>query len=219
MTVRRLLLVALVFVSLAGLSCKWLSRKSYKVDKVSPTGMYRVKVDVNVEDDDYLMGGFHEWGKIELLKGEEVVSCREWNFKDNWETTFIDANPVIQWVGDSVLRMGDDTFDQPLLNDLIISNNSDEFLQHIGVSNGKYEQFYVFDIAPKKQITLRLSPHIKPDGSSNYSTGYGGKTATGKVFDGVMEQKQRKSPVDGSMKYHIDINSNDLRWPGPHPNE
>jgi len=209
-TARRLLLFALVVVSLAGLSCKWLSRKNYKVDKVSPTGTYRVKVDVNVEDDDYLMGGFHEWGKIELLKGKEVVSSREWNIKDNWEPTFIDANPVIQWVDDNVLRMGRDTSDQPFLYEVIISNNTGEYLKQMGVSNGKYEHFDVFDIAPKQQIILRASPNT-PDVSSNRSLGYGGKTLSGKVFDGATEPKQRKSPADGSLRFEIVINSSDLR--------
>ena len=106
MATRSRIILAIIAIGLIGMSCEWLSTRNYDVDKSSPNGVYRVKVAVRVEDEGDFAGHFTEQGKIQVLKGQEIVYHRDWNFRDNWESTFIDANPVIEWVGDNTLRMG-----------------------------------------------------------------------------------------------------------------
>ena len=193
----------------AGLSCKWLSRRNYNVDKVSPNGTYRVKVEIRVEDDDSLMGGFNEWGKVQFLKGQEVISTNEWQRKDNFESTFIDANPVIEWVGENILRMGRDPAGQGFSNELIISNDTDESIRQVGVSRGKYEQFEVFDLGPRQQVSVRSYPELNQDVSADYSLGYAGRTQSGRRFEGVLTE--RKPTGDEPVRLRINVKAQDLR--------
>jgi hypothetical protein len=168
-----------------------------------------VKVEIRVEDEDSLMAGFYERGKIQFLKGQEVIGTNEWQRKDNFEPTFIDANPVIDWVGDNALRMGSDPSGQPFFNELTISNETDELVTQLGVSCGKYENFHVFDIAPRGQVILHTYPGFNQDVSANYSLGYGGKTESGKTFEGALHD--RKPTGNWPVRLQIRVNAQDLR--------
>jgi len=215
MNVRRLLpLVIIVTFCVTGLSCKWLSRKSYRVDKVSPTGTYRVKVDVKVEDYDELLTGFHEWGKIEVLKGTEIVNSHAWDFNDNFESTFIEGTPVIKWEGNNVLRMGKRHEGLPFLDQVAVSNDTGENLKYVSVTCDKHEQLTIFDLAAANKITMRASPvsgWSDGNGSINYSIGYGGTSETGKNFSGVVDERQRTAFADGSARFQIIIRREDLQ--------
>lgn len=206
MNARRILFFGLVIVSLSALSCKWLSRRNYNVDKTSPNGVYRVKVDVRVEDEGDVAGHFTEQGKIQVLRGQETIHSREWSFRDNWESTFIDNNPVIEWVGNNTLRMGRDNSSQPFTVELIVSNKTDERLKHIGVGCGKFESFDVFDVTPGGQVVLRPSPGLNPQASGEFSLGYVGETESGRRFTGAVQQKQ----LSNSPSLQITISAKDL---------
>jgi hypothetical protein len=213
MNARRLLLIVILTLCVAGLSCKRLSRKNYKVDKFSPTGTYRVKIDVNVEDYPELMAGFHEWGKFELLKGDEILDSNAWDFKDNFEATFIDGTPVIEWAGNNVLRMGRGLEGLPFVDDLTISNDSGENLKYIHVSSDKHETLMVLDLAAADKITVRASPIPRwtdSQGAINYSLGYSGTSETGKKFSGALDESQRIAAADGAARFPIVIKREDL---------
>lgn len=214
MHLRRLLpLLLIVTLSGAGFSCKWLSRKSYKVDKVSPTGTYRIKVEVKVEDYDGLIAGFHEWGKIELLKGDEIVESNAWDFNDNFEMTFIDGTPVIEWSGNNVLRMGRKQEGLPFLDEVVVSNDTGENLKYVNVSCDKHEQLMVLDLAAADKITVRSSPvslWTDVNGAIKYSLGYRGVSNTGKRFSGIVDENQRIASADGSARFPIVIRQGDL---------
>jgi hypothetical protein len=186
--------------------------KNLNVDKLSPTGEYRVKVDIHVEEENDLAGHFNERGKIQVFKGKEVIYSNEWKVRDNWESTFIDNNPIIEWVGDNALRMGRDRSKESVSNQLVISNNTDERLKHMGVSCGKSENFYIFSLPPNSQLTLYPSPGLNPDTSKNYLLGYGGETQSGKKFYGVLEK--RKPPAGKSVRLEISVSTKDLRSQG-----
>ena len=197
----------IVVASLYGPSWEWLSGKDYNVDKTSPNGVYRVKVEARVEEEGDIFSHFKEQGKVQVFKNRKIIYSREWKIRDNWEPTFIDTSPSIEWVSDNVLRMGWKISGQPFSDVLIILNNTNEPLKHIGISCGKYENFYVFDIAPHGQITLHTFPGLNPDVSGDYWLGYGGETQSGKKFDGVLRQKQ----PDSSLRLQITVNATDLK--------
>lgn len=186
--------------------------QNLNVDKLSPTGEYRVKVDVHVEEENDPAGHFNESAKIQVFKGKEVIYCNEWKRRDNWESTFIDAHPIIEWVDDNALRMGKDRSTESLSNQLVISNNTGEPLKHMVVSCGKYENFYIFDLPPNSHLTLYPSPGLNPDSSKNYFLGYGGKTQSGKKFSGVLEK--RKPPAGESERLDISVSTQDLKSQG-----
>ena len=186
--------------------------QNLNVDKLSPTGEYRVKVDIHVKEENDPAGHFNEWAKIQVFKGKEVIYSNEWKRRDNWESTFIDNHPIIEWVGDNALRMGRDRSKESLSNQLVISNNTGEPLKHIGVSYGNHENFHIFDLPPNTQLTLLSSPGLNHDTSKNYSLAYGGETQSGKKFGGVLEK--RKPRAGKSARLEISVITQDLRSQG-----
>jgi hypothetical protein len=108
--------------------------------------------------------------------------------------------------------MGLDRLKESLSNQLVISNNTGEPLKHMGVSCGKYENFYIFDLPPNSQLTLYLSPGLNPNTSKNYLLGYGGETQSGKKFEGVLEKK--KPPAGKSVRLAISVTAQDLKSQG-----
>ncbi len=203
MKVLRFFFVSIVILSLV--SCG----RNYNIEKPSPTGEYRVKVDVHVEEENDLLGHFTESGKIQVFKGQGVIYAHEWKVRDNWDTTFIGANPVIEWVGDNVLRMGLDRSKESLSNQLVISNKTDESLKQMSVSCGKYESFYIFSLPPHSQVTLYPAPELNPDVSGNYSFGYAGEALNGKSFSGVL--RHQKPAAGNSVRMEITVNDQDLK--------
>lgn len=197
-------------VNFCGLSCGRREGPKYAVDKISPTGGYRVKVE-------FVRAGpkgtreYAELGKFQFFKGQDIIHTYTWENSDNYEPSTFEPLPVIEWVGDNVLRTGEDASDQPFHDELIVSNNSDENLKYMALSYGRFESFWIFDLAPGNQIRLHASPGFKPDGSSVWFLGYGGETQNGKKFEGTMDGKKRESPSNGPLRFSISINAKDLR--------
>jgi hypothetical protein len=136
-----------------------------------------------------------------------VIETVEAENSDQYEFSLRKGIQVVEWVGDNILRIGENSSDQPFYDELIVLNNLDENVRHVGVSYGRFESFWILDLRPGSKVSLRASPGFKPDGSSRYFLGYGGITQSGKKFEGVLESKQRKSPGDGPLKFQITINT------------
>ncbi|HXT64054.1 MAG TPA: hypothetical protein VN696_13530 [Pyrinomonadaceae bacterium] len=196
--------IASIIVSscLLNSSCDWWRTRNYKFDKVSPNGTYRVKVNGSVKDEGDFAGHFTDQGELQILKGNEMIINTSWNYKDNWDPSFIDSNPIIDWVESNVLRMGTDISRQPFTNELTISNQTGEQLKYISINSHKNESFYAFDIAPGGSVTVRSSPGFDPSPIDKVSIGYSGETQSGKRFTGVLEQKQ----PENSIKLQITLN-------------
>jgi hypothetical protein len=204
------LFIIVAVISLFGQSCEWPSRFNYDIDSASPNGVYRVKVKSRAEPAKGT-SKYTEHVEILFFKREEVIHAYVWENSDQYEPSFRDVAPIIEWVDDNVLRMGEDRSGQPFYDELIVSNDTDEHLKYVNVDYGRYESFDVFDLGPGNQITLRASPRFKPDGTSNSYLGYSGMTQSGRKFGGTMEGKERKSSAEGPLKFSITINSKDLK--------
>ena len=204
------LFIIVAVISLFGQSCEWPSKFNYDIDRASPNGVYHVKIKSRAEPAKGT-SKYTEHVDIHFFKGEEVIHSYVWENSDQYEPSFRDTAPIIEWVDNNVLRMGEDRSNQPFYDELIISNNTDEYLKNVDVSYGRYESFDAFDLAPRSQITLRASPGFKPDGTSNSYLGYSGMTQSGRKFVGTMEVKKRASSADGPLKFSITINSKDLK--------
>src|SRR5574341_1270118 len=189
----RCLIGVIIFSSALNLSCG--RTRKYNVDKVSPGGTYRVKVGGKVTDEGDFAGHFTDQGQLQILKGEETIIVNRWNYRDNWDPSFIDSNPVIEWVGDNALRMGTDISSQPFTTELTISNQTSEQLKYIDVSVRKNESFFAFDIAPGGSVMVRSSPGFDPTPVDELSVGYGGETRSTKRFEGTLQQKQPKNSI------------------------
>jgi hypothetical protein len=169
--------------------------------------MYRVKVNGSVKDEGDFAGHFTDQGQLQILKGEEIIVDRSWNYRDNWDPRFIDSNPVIDWVGNSVLRTGTDLSRQPFTNELTISNKTGQELKYISISIHKNESFYAFDVAREGSVIVRCSPGFDPTPVNKVSVGYSGETRSAKHFVGTLEQQQ----PENSIKIQITIRAEDVK--------
>jgi hypothetical protein len=207
----RVSFLIIVIIGLSGQSCESPSRFNYAIDSASPDGAYLLKIKSRAEPPKGT-SKYTEHVEIRFFKGEEVIYSYVWENFDQYEPSFRDTAPIIEWVDNNVLRMGEDRSDEPFFDELIISNNTDEYLKNVGVSYSRYESFDAFDLAPRSQIMLRASPGFKPSsGAPNWSLGYSGMTQGGRNFVGTMEGKKRTSPSDGPLKFLIAINPKDLK--------
>ena len=205
MTARRSIAVVGVLSCALSLSCG--RTRKYNVDNVSPDGTYRVKVSGKVKDEGDIAGHFTDQGQLQILKGDEMIIDRSWNYRDNWDPSFIDSNPVIEWIGNNVLRMGTDISRQPFTNELTISNQTGEPLKFIDISVHKNESFTAFDIAPGGSVVVRSSPGFDPSPVNKVSIGYGGATRSGKRLEGSLEQAQ----PENSIRIQITIRPEDVK--------
>lgn len=199
-----------IAASFIGVSRIWQSRETYAIDKASPRGNYRVKVELRKEKSTGTRDR-NEHLKMTYFNRDGIIHVGEWVNSDQFEPSLRNRIEVVEWVADNVLRIGRVRLDQPFDDELVISNNTDESLQYLEVDYGKFQSFHVFDLAPRSQTMLRASPEFKPDHSSNYFLGYGGKTKTGREFHGNMEAKKRASSADGPLNFKITINTTDFR--------
>jgi hypothetical protein len=180
-------LASVLAFSLSSPSCNWRPSRTLNLNKVSPTGEYRAKVNVLVVEQNDSFGGFSQSGKIQVLKGNEVIYERDLEYQDHWEPTFIDANPIIEWVDSNILRMGSDRSKESVSNHLVVSNNTAEVLSQMDVSCGRYESYLIFNVPPNSQLSLY--PNLNPN-ADEYGLGYGGQSQSGKNFSGVLRYKR-----------------------------
>ncbi len=202
-----LMLAAGGIVALSGV---WEAPQKYEVDKVSPNGAYRVKIELR-EDKKTGTRDRTERLKIQYFRNDKVVFSHQFDNSAQYEPSLRTGLESVEWVASNVLRMGRNHSDQAFNAELVVTNSTNEVLTYFEVNYGRNESFHVFDMAPKSQIILQASPGFKPDGSSNYSLGFGGKTQSGKTFEGTLRSNPRKSPADGPLRFDITLKSSDLR--------
>jgi len=201
-----LVVLMVAAVTLMGLSCTRLMAQKSDIEKTSPSNTYRVKVEFRTEAPKGLRD-HTERLKIQLFKGQIMVDTFEAENSDQYEFSLRKGIEVVEWVGDNILHMSENSSNRPFYDELTVSNNLAEAVNQVAVSYGRFESFRIFDLLPGGKVILRPSPGFKPDGSSRYFLGYGGTTQSGKKFEGVMESKQRKSASDGPLKFEITINT------------
>jgi len=198
-------------VGLLELSCGRSSGQNYDIDKTSPNGIYQVKIEVRAKPPKGTRD-YTENARVQFFKGQEIIHAYEWEESDPFELSFHDSYPVIEWAADNVLHMGEDLSDQPFYDELIVSNKTDEHIKYLDVTYGRYEGFWVFDLAPRSQVTVRASPGFKSNGISvNDFIGYGGMTESGKKFHGDMVGKKRTSSAEGRLEFRIAVDAKDMQ--------
>jgi hypothetical protein len=186
------------------------SKLDYDDDKTSPYGTYRLRIEVRTGPKKGTRD-YPELGRYQFYRGHELIYTYNWEESDQYEPTFRELMPNIEWVTDNILRMGRQNSDQPFFDQIILENKTDEILKYVSVGYGKTELFWLFDLKPADKTLLRARPQFKADGTSNYFIGYGGMTLSGKEFEGTAEVKQRESAVEGPLKFAITISGKDLR--------
>ena len=201
--------VLMALASVSYLACA--SGQHYSIDKPSPKGTYRVRIEISPGNRALPFQRPDEQCKIQYFKGHEVIGgfesrCRQ----DEYEFSLAEGWQVVEWIAENVVRVGRDRSDQPFGDKLVVSNKTGEFVKHLGIGYGRFQDFEIFDFPPGEILEISASPEFKPDGTSNHKVSYAGQTPKG-VVEGVVEGKQRKSPQDGALRFEITIDSNSYR--------
>lgn len=164
-SMRRILALGLIALSFFLQSCSF-KQQPYYIDKVSPDGKYRVKLRVIPGKPDSL-----DQAKIEFFKGDTIVDIWDWQQEDQYEAG-VDSLLPIEWVSNNVLLIGAERPNEGLSDELTIVNATDENLEFVGISYGRYESFKVFDLAPGLRVKIHANPQYGP---KNNTFGYGAR--------------------------------------------
>ncbi len=200
-------LAACGFAILAGILA---SGQNHEVERTSPDGVYRVKIEVREETGTGTRDR-NERLKIQYFKQGAIIHTYESVNSDQYEPSMRKGFQVVEWLANNVLRMGEERLNRPFNDEIVVTNAANENLRYVEISYGRFESLHIFDLPPRGHISLLASPGFKQDGSSRYFLGYGGMSQSGKEFSGALESKPRKTPADGPLKFQITITTNDFR--------
>ncbi|HEY0346866.1 MAG TPA: hypothetical protein VGC60_01805 [Pyrinomonadaceae bacterium] len=182
----------------------------HSVDKTSPQGTYRISIELTPNT---RTGVFEhrQHLKIQYFKGQQIIATYETDSSDDYEVSLGEGLQVVEWVRENVVRLGRDRSQQPFGDELSVSNKTGESISYMDIGYGKFESFRIFDLPAEETLSFSASPEFKPDGTSNYSLSYVGKTESGINFEGSMKQKPRNSPSEGPLRFQIAVDFKSFR--------
>lgn len=132
------------------------------MDTSSPDGRYKVKLEGRGEPPNAGIGEFQKQVvTLETTRDAQVVAADPRFFEDDvLDVYFLRRYPVREWLNNSTLRFGDLTAKDQFQDHLVITNRTAKQLDLVIVHYGKYELFFVYDLAPGKQVELNASPQL-----------------------------------------------------------
>ena len=202
--VRPKLFSLLAAVGLSVLSCASPVSPVLVIEKTSPAGAYRVRMEYHRKEHEDRYGST-EYLKVRFFKGQELIHADEWE-EDAPDVSLRPEEGGVEWVAENVLRNGEKWAGQPFNDEVVVTNSTGEEIKYARITYGRTETFQVFELAAGSQVALRTSPGFIPSGHSrNYWLAYDGVTLSGKKFLGSMDGKERKSPAEGPLKYAVNI--------------
>ena len=204
-----LIFIVLIICVLINGACTQEIAHDHTIESLSPSKLYRISLNTDSKISNDGQRASESLG-LKFYRDNKLIHSYEWKNSDYYKRFLDDGLPIAEWISDNVVRFGEKTEGQPFLDSVTITNNTNENIEYISISYGKYESVWLFDVAPSKQMSLPLSPRFKPDGSSNSFLGYGGKTVSGRIFEGVLTERERKSVADGPFTFKITLDTKDL---------
>lgn len=192
-------IVTVLLVHVFSFSCSG-SDANFKFETASPDGRYKVKLEGHGEPSQAEDGEFQrQIVTLQTTRDAQVVAADEKFFReDNLDVYFLDRYPVHEWVNNSTLRFGD-AADKDRFNDrLVVTNRTNTPFDLVIVKYGKYEMFFIYDLAPGKQVELNASPQIyreTPAWNVHYRAFANGLPITGNV-NGPERTKDSSTPLN-----------------------
>lgn len=180
----------------------------FSIETRSPHGTFRVVFEgqtsgLNSRSSQFLS----EKVSLKVFKGQKLYFTKDPFFGgDALEMHFKGAYPTIEWINDSVLRMGGNTSAQPFLDEIKISNNTEEKLGVVEVFYGRYERFLLFDFDPGTSLTLSASPQFSvgmpPASTVIYKAT---NLASRQAALRMIKLKERNTASDGPLRIAVEI--------------
>jgi hypothetical protein len=200
------MVLSLILASLlATWSCSVPHQRQYEIERLSPSGSYRVRIMVKRGEP----GKTLDEAGFQFLKAEEIVDSWEWKQEDQYDENFDSLLPI-QWVSKQVLHIGGrGSSNANFADELNVINATGEPLKIISISYRKSDIFKIFDLDREAQINLTASPWFTVNGG-DFSFGYSGMTQSGKQLNGIIRLGERVYP-DGPRKISITISRDQIQ--------
>jgi hypothetical protein len=113
--------------------------------------------------------------------------------------------PVLEWLNDSAIRLGEEISSQPYTDRIRILNSTKEILSVLEIFYIN-ERFLILDFKPEAQLVLSASPQFRFDSSPAPTVVYRAlNLATKRERQGMIEGK-RKHPSEGPLDLELTIN-------------
>lgn len=201
--ISKLLCITVISISIA-VSCARVKSQEF-IDKTSPNGSHRVKVNVKPHGPSQRL----DEAQFEFFTGNRLVDSWHWKQEDELEFGFKRSLLPIEWISEDVLRVGKIQSSISYFDQVILSNATDEYLDYVSISYNRNEIYWIFALAPGSRTEIHPTPWFTAQGDE-FTFGYSCRSRSGKRFVEVVKRGQRVSSSPGPLKFEIAIKPNQL---------
>lgn len=202
--------LAAMFIVLLGLSfslaCSLFDEEALHIKTRSPTGTYTLLFEGKMSSTSTVAGS-SEMVKLTVKKGEATYFVKDPFFGEKGlGPHFQGKYPVLEWINDTTIRLGQDVSSQPYSDRIRILNGTNETLSVVEIFYMN-ERFLILDFEPKAELVLSASPQFKFDSSPAPSVIYRAlNLTTNRERQGMIEGPQRKHQSEGPLNLELIIN-------------
>ena len=177
------------------------------IETRSPTGTYTLLFEGKIRRT-ATVAGSSEVVKLTVKKGETTYFVKDPFFGEKGlGPHFRGKYPVLEWLNDSAIRLGEEVSSQPYSDRIRIFNSTNETLSAVEIFYTN-ERFLILDFKPEAQLVLSASPQFRFDSTSPASTVVyrALNLTTNRERQGMIEGPQRKHPSEGPLNLELIIN-------------
>lgn len=204
----RTVAIVAVFIVLVGLSFS-LVHSSFEeglyIETRSPKGTYTLLFEGKTNRTDTI-AGVSEMVKLTVVKGQATYFVKDPFFGEKGLGPHFRATyPVLEWLNDSAIRLGEDVSSQPYSDQIRILNSTKETLSVVEIFYGK-ERFLILDFEPDAQLVLSPPPQFGDSLAARTVIYRALNLTTKRERQGMTEAPQRKHPSEGPLNIAVTIN-------------
>jgi hypothetical protein len=180
------------------------NNENFSVRSQSPSGRYAVELVGTKKPAGALPGEFYlQQVRLTAFKDQKrVLEDDQFYSEDHYESPFLQAFPLQQWISDSILRLGEDDH-QPFRDEIALSNSAQQKINLLIIKYGKYERFLIFDLDPGSKVQLLASPQFNKEWAASevfYTAYYDDRS-----FAGSSGGARTRKIEDGPQKLSVDV--------------
>jgi hypothetical protein len=172
--------------------------------RTSPNGTYQIVFESKLSR--RASGLPIETVSMQVLKGSKIFLTEESFFEaEPFEAKFPKAYPTLEWINDFTFHLVEASSHQSIHDTIVVTNRSNEEIKYIALNYGRYERYLIFNLAPQAKVAVETLSQATV--SDRAYVGYRGTTLSGRSFEDVNKQFQRKTP-NGGLDFSIEIPNN-----------
>lgn len=202
--------LAAVFIMLLGLSvsfaCSLFGEDDFFIETRSPLGTYTLLFEGKISKTSTIAGS-SEVVKLTVKRDGATYFVKDQFFGEpGLGPHFRGIYPVLEWLNDSAIRLGEEVSAQPYSDRIRILNSTKEILSVVEIFYIN-ERFLILDFKPEAQLVLPASPQFRSDSLPTPTVIYRAlNLTTNRERQGMIEGRKRKHPSEGPLDLELIIN-------------